>query len=39
VRSVLELAGITDINAKVLSRSRNKINNARAALAALRAFV
>lgn len=35
VRTVLELAGITDITAKILSRSRNKINNAGAALKAL----
>jgi small subunit ribosomal protein S5 len=35
VRSVLELAGITDVSAKILSRSKNKLNNARAAVAAL----
>lgn len=36
VRSVLELAGVTDITAKLLSRSKNPINNARAAVAALK---
>ncbi len=35
VRAVLEMAGITDVTAKVLSRSHNPINNARAALQAL----
>jgi len=35
-RTVLELAGVKDISAKLLSRSKNKINNARAALQALR---
>lgn len=35
VRDVLELAGITDITAKILSRSKNKLNNARAAMKAL----
>lgn len=36
VRIVLELAGITDVTAKLLSRSKNPINNARAAIEALR---
>ncbi len=36
LRTVLELAGITDVSAKIFSRSRNKLNNARAAVAALR---
>ncbi|MFZ2887085.1 MAG: 30S ribosomal protein S5 [Minisyncoccia bacterium] len=36
VRTVLELAGITDVTAKVLSRSHNSINNARAAIEALK---
>lgn len=36
VRIVLELAGVSDVTAKLLSRSRNSINNARAAIAALR---
>lgn len=35
VRSVLELAGITDVTAKILSRSKSPINNARAAISAL----
>jgi small subunit ribosomal protein S5 len=38
VRNVLELAGITDVTGKVLSPSRNKLNNARAAVKALRMF-
>lgn len=37
VRTVLELAGISDVTAKLLSRSKNPINNARAAVEALRA--
>ena len=35
VRAVLELAGVTAVSAKILSRSKNKINNARAAIKAL----
>ena len=35
IRTVLELAGITDVSAKIYSRSRNKLNNARSAIAAL----
>lgn len=35
VRTVLELAGIKDVNAKILSRSKNKLNNARVAIKAL----
>lgn len=35
VRSVLEMAGVSDVTAKLLSRSKNPINNARAAVAAL----
>ena len=35
VRTVLELAGVKDVTAKILSRSKNKLNNARAAIAAL----
>lgn len=35
VRSVLELAGITDVNAKILSGSKNKLNIAQAAIQAL----
>ncbi len=36
VRAVLELAGVSDVTAKLLSRSRNPINNARAAMTALK---
>ncbi|HEY4519855.1 MAG TPA: 30S ribosomal protein S5 [Candidatus Paceibacterota bacterium] len=36
VRTVLELGGISDITAKILSRSKNPTNNARAAIEALR---
>lgn len=36
VRTVLELAGISDVTAKLLSRSKNPINNARAAIEALK---
>ncbi len=36
VRAVLELAGVTDVTAKILSRSHNPINNARAAITALK---
>ncbi|MEK7535574.1 MAG: 30S ribosomal protein S5 [Patescibacteria group bacterium] len=35
VRTVLDLAGLTDVNAKVLSRSKNRFNNAKAAILAL----
>ncbi len=35
VRAVLDTAGVTDINAKLLSRSKNSFNNAKAALKAL----
>jgi len=35
VRTVLDLAGVTDVTAKILSRSHNPINNARAAMKAL----
>jgi len=35
VRNVLELAGITDVSAKILSGSKNKLNMARATLKAL----
>lgn len=35
VRDVLELAGVKEVSAKILSRSKNKINNARATLKAL----
>lgn len=36
VRAVLEYAGITDVNAKLLSRTKNKLNNAKAAMVALK---
>ena len=36
VRTVLELAGVTDVTAKIFSRSKNKLNNARAAIEALK---
>ena len=36
VRSVLDIAGVRDVSAKILSRSKNKINNARAVHKALR---
>ncbi len=36
VRSVIELAGIKNIGAKIFSPSKNRINNARAAIEALR---
>ncbi len=35
VRTVLELAGIKDVTAKLLSRSKNNLNNARATVQAL----
>ena len=35
VRNGLELAGVKDVTAKVMSRSKNKLNNARAAIKAL----
>lgn len=35
VRDVLTLAGVTDVNAKILSGSKNKLNIARAAVQAL----
>jgi len=35
VRTVLELAGVKDITGKILSRSKNHLNNARATLKAL----
>lgn len=36
VRTVLELAGIRNVSGKILSRSKNPLNNARATVAALR---
>jgi small subunit ribosomal protein S5 len=38
VRPVLELAGITNIVAKLNSGSKNGLNNARAAIAALKSL-
>ncbi len=38
VRTVLELAGVSDVTAKLLSRSKNPINNARAAIEALKSL-
>lgn len=35
-RTVLELAGVKDVTAKLLSRSKNKLNNARATVKALK---
>lgn len=35
VRTVLELAGIKDVTAKIFSRSKNKLNNAQATVKAL----
>ncbi len=35
VRTVLEFAGVKEVSAKIFSRSKNKINNAKAALKAL----
>lgn len=35
VRTVLELAGVHDVTAKIFSRSKNQLNNARAAVKAL----
>ncbi len=36
VRTVLDLAGVTDVTAKLLSRSKNAVNNARGAIEALK---
>jgi small subunit ribosomal protein S5 len=35
VRTVLEFAGVTQVAAKIFSRSKNKVNNAKAAIKAL----
>ena len=35
VRNVLELAGVKDVTSKILSRSKNKLNNAQATIKAL----
>lgn len=39
VRTVLEFAGIKEVSAKIFSRSKNKINNAKAAVKALNLLV
>ena len=36
VRNVLDLAGVTDVTAKILTRSKNKLNIARATVTALK---
>ena len=36
VRVLLDLAGIKDVNAKIISRSKNNLNNARATIKALK---
>ncbi|MEK7504842.1 MAG: 30S ribosomal protein S5 [Patescibacteria group bacterium] len=38
-RIILELAGVRNVSAKFISRSKNKLNNARAAMKALEHFV
>ncbi len=38
VRTVLELAGVKDVSAKLLGNTSNKLNNARAALCALQHY-
>lgn len=38
VRTVLDLAGVRDVNAKLTSRSKNKLNNARVAIIALKSL-
>jgi small subunit ribosomal protein S5 len=38
VRTVLEMAGIRDVTGKILSRSKNQLNNARATVQALQGF-
>lgn len=37
-RIVLNLAGVKDVSAKILSKSKNKLNNARATMKALQTF-
>ncbi|OGG39012.1 30S ribosomal protein S5 [Candidatus Jorgensenbacteria bacterium GWA1_49_17] len=38
VRSVLELVGVKDVSAKILGSTTNKVNNAKAAITALKKF-
>jgi small subunit ribosomal protein S5 len=39
VRTVLEFAGLKEVSSKIFSRSKNKINNAKAAVKALSKIV
>jgi small subunit ribosomal protein S5 len=39
VRTVLEFAGLKEVSSKIFSRSKNKINNAKAAIKALEQLV
>lgn len=39
LRSILELGGIHDVTGRVLSRSKNRLNNARAVIQALEPFI
>ena len=39
IRTVLSLAGVTNVSTKLVSRSKNKLNIARATIVALRPFV
>lgn len=39
VRTVLELAGVKDVTAKLLSRTKNPLNNARATITALKQLI
>lgn len=36
VRTILDFAGVRDVTAKIFSRSKNKLNNAKAAITALK---
>jgi small subunit ribosomal protein S5 len=38
VRSVLEMAGVPNVSAKILSRAKNKMNNIKATMIALQSF-
>lgn len=38
-RVILNLAGVSDVSAKILSKSKNKLNNARVTMKALETFV
>ena len=39
VRTVLEFAGVREVSAKIFSRSKNKVNNAKAAIKALEQLI